>query len=95
MSKKLDDGRYKCEFCDYITTKEGWCKNHEKLKHGGGGVRQKGSEKSKKNVENGIVRCPDCKRGNIRLLSVNNAAEAKARGLGFKYICEKCEEVFE
>lgn len=95
MPSQLKDGRWKCDFCEFVQSKEGWVKNHEVQKHSGGDGSEVRQKKERKIEKNGGLVCPDCKGKNIRLLSSNNSTEKEIMEMyNLKYLCLKCEEVF-
>lgn len=100
--KNQNQVTFKCKHpgCKYVTTKEGYLRQHEKQKHGdnagGSGDNENKSrkEKNQQNEESRVKKCPDCKGANIRLLNFSNPQERIAKQKGHKYLCEDCEEVF-
>lgn len=97
MPKPLSDGQWACEAqgCSYKNTKEGYVRNHEKLKHGGTSVNTEGQETSKKIKKTGVCGCPSCKGNDVRLLNLNNPGEGRAKQADYRYICGGCGEVFK
>lgn len=97
MAKQVSDGTWACEYpgCTYTNTKEGYVRNHEKLKHGGDNNNKAGKTGGTPSNKDGAKKCPDCKGSNVRLLNSSNSQEKTAKLKGYRYICDDCEEVFK
>lgn len=83
--KKLENGKWKCDFCNYESDKEGYTKNHEKLKHGG-------DHKVDFKV-NTLLKCPCCGGQKLRLLRTSVKLEKQYMDAGYTKVCMDCNEV--
>lgn len=92
---------FKCPHCDYVGKKGGYLEQHIRIKHKnqpiGGGQKKniEGNKEIKTDGETKNQKCPDCKGDNLRLLNPRDKRELSAKNLGYKKICDDCEEVFE
>lgn len=83
---KNENGKWKCDYCNYESEKEGYCRNHELLKHGNK------SDSVKENKKASEI-CPDC--GGIKFKMLNPAIRVEKMCIleGYKKLCVKCGEV--
>jgi len=86
MEVKRNNTEYCCPECDFVHDEIGAVRLHYYWKHG------KGAKNKKVKVEK-VVDAVGCCEHDFRLLDAADSEESRIIRMGYKKICEKCEEV--